>query len=71
MESVRNLDGVSGGTLLPGISATTSGEDDPFMGETLNLMQFSAADGYFSLVGEPVDFEGQSKEFTAEDLISG
>ena len=71
MEAVRHIDGVSAGTLLPDISVTTDGEDDPYMGETLNLMQYSAADGYFSLVGEPIDFEGQSKDVTAEDLITG
>jgi hypothetical protein len=70
MESVRNLDGISGGVLLPGITVTTDGEDDPYMGESLNLMQYSTADGYFSLVGDVVDFEGQALEFTPEDLVS-
>lgn len=70
MESVRNLDGISGGTLLPGITVTTDGEDDPYMGESLNLMQYSTADGYFSLVGDVIDFEGQALEFTPEDLVS-
>src|SRR5918994_7236795 len=70
MESIRNLDGISGGTLLPGITVTTDGEEDPYMGESLNLMQYSASDGYFSLVGDLVDFEGQALEFTPEDLVA-
>src|SRR5215211_7145871 len=40
MQTLRTLDGVDGGLLLPGISVTTNGEDDPYMGETVQLVQY-------------------------------
>jgi branched-chain amino acid transport system substrate-binding protein len=75
MESIRNLDGVSGvGVLLPGVSATT-GEGDAFMGESLQLLQYDyIGDGernHFVPQGELVGFEGETSELTPEDLITG
>lgn len=75
MESLRNLDGVSDvGLLAPGVSITT-GEDDPYMGESLLLAQYEfAGEGqrnHFVPQGELVSFEGETTEVTPEDLISG
>lgn len=75
MESLHNLDGVSDvGLLLPGVSITT-GPDDPYMGESLQLGQYdfvgAGQRNHFALVGDLVDFEGQTAEFTPPDLISG
>jgi branched-chain amino acid transport system substrate-binding protein len=75
MESVRNLDGISDvGLLLPDVSVTTS-EDDPYMGESLQLAQYEfVGDGqrnHFALQGELVDFEGRTLDLTPEDLVTG
>jgi branched-chain amino acid transport system substrate-binding protein len=70
MDAVRNMDGITGGLLLPGVEITT-GPDDCYMGETVTLMQYDLAKKYFELVGEPIDFEGKTAESTPEDLITG
>ncbi len=75
MESLHNLDGISDvGLLLPGVSVTTSG-DDAYMGETLQLAQYTfegeGARNHFVPTGDLVDFEGQTTELTPEDLING
>jgi hypothetical protein len=75
MESLHNLTGSDLGLLLPGVTVK-SGEDDPYFGETYNLMKYKwVGDGdndinRFELVGDPVDNEGQTKELTPPDLIS-
>lgn len=69
MESVRNLDlGDDIGLLAEGTGVVTS-EDDPFMGETFNIVQYDAAAGYFNIV-EPLDYEGETGEITPESLIT-
>ena len=69
MESVRNLDvGDDIGLLAPGTSVVT-GDGDPFMGETFNLVQYSFADQYFTII-EPFDYEGETGEITPEELIT-
>jgi hypothetical protein len=75
MESVSNMDGISDvGLLLPGVSVNT-GEDDPYMGETVVLTQYEfTGEGkrnHFVAQGELVDFEGQTLELTPEDLVTG
>ena len=68
MEAVRNMDGLVGGTLLPGIKITT-GPDDPYMGETVQLQQYSLDKHFFELLDEPIDFEGKTASLTPPDLI--
>jgi branched-chain amino acid transport system substrate-binding protein len=75
MESVSNMDGISDvGLLLPGVSVNT-GEDDPYMGETVVLTQYEfTGEGqrnHFVAQGELVDFEGQTLDLTPEDLVTG
>ena len=70
MAAVRNMDKLKGGLLLDGISITTNGEKDPFMGETVQLVQYDAANKYFNDVGSLVDEEGKTKEITPPDLIN-
>jgi branched-chain amino acid transport system substrate-binding protein len=69
MQTLRTLDGVEGGLLLPGISVTTNGEEDPYMGETVQLVQYDAAAAHFNNVGDLVDFEGQTADLTPPELI--
>jgi branched-chain amino acid transport system substrate-binding protein len=73
MESVHNLDlGDDVGLLLPGTGVlTNSGDDDNFMGERVNLVQYTFAETHFQTVGDVYDFEGQTPDFTPSDLISG
>jgi hypothetical protein len=75
MESVHDLDlGDDTGTLLPGTGITTS-EDDPFMGERVNLSQYGFegpdARNHFTIVGDVYDFEGQTADLTPPELIEG
>jgi branched-chain amino acid transport system substrate-binding protein len=74
MESLHNLDGISDvGLLLPDVSITTS-EDDPYMGETLQLAQYDFLGpdqrNHFVPQGDLTDFEGQTGELTPEDQIN-
>ncbi len=71
MNSVRNLDGVEGGLLIPGAKVTTSGTEDPYMGETVQRVQYNFAEKHFENIGEPVDFEGKTAKLTPKGLISG
>ena len=44
--------------------------DDPFLAEYLQMVQYDAAAGHFNNVGEVLDFEGKTAEFTPGDLIN-
>jgi branched-chain amino acid transport system substrate-binding protein len=74
MESVRNLSVSDVGLLLPDVTIETS-EDDPFMGESLQLAQYDflgeGQRNHFVPQGELVDFEGETADLTPEDLITG
>jgi branched-chain amino acid transport system substrate-binding protein len=74
MEAMRNIDGISDvGLLLPGVSITT-GEDDAYMGESVQLAQYEfTGEGqrnHFVLQDDLVDFEGDTPDLTPEDLIT-
>jgi branched-chain amino acid transport system substrate-binding protein len=69
MQSVRSLDGATGGLLLPGVSVTTDAPDDAFMGETVQMVQYDAAAAHFNNVGDLIDFEGQTPDLTPAELI--
>jgi len=71
MEAVRNMKGLDGGLLIDGAKVTTSGERDPYMGETVQVIQFDASKKYFSKIGQPIDFEGQTKKLTPKELVEG
>jgi branched-chain amino acid transport system substrate-binding protein len=69
MEAMRSIDGLSEvGMLVDGVEVRTSA-DDPFLAENLQLVQYDGAAGHFNTVGEVLDFEGQTADFTPEDLI--
>lgn len=74
MEAYRNLElGDDVGLIGPGGGVTLS-EDDHYMGERLQRAQFvmnSPEEYYFAPQGEIRDFEGQTPEYTPEDLITG
>ncbi len=69
MEAVRSMDKLKAGLLLDGIAISTS-KDDPFMGETVQIIQYNANNKYFDDVGGLVDEEGKTKSITPPDLIN-
>jgi branched-chain amino acid transport system substrate-binding protein len=69
MQSVRSLDHLKGGLLLPDITVTTSAPDDLYMGETVQMVQYDAAAAHFNNVGDLIDFEGKTADLTPEELI--
>ncbi|HEY8546527.1 MAG TPA: ABC transporter substrate-binding protein [Acidimicrobiales bacterium] len=70
MEAVRNLDvGDDVGLLAEGTGVTVD-DEDRFMGERFNLVQYNFENLYFDLV-EAFDYEGQTAELTPEELING
>ncbi len=70
MDAVRNLDGASTGLMLDGVEVSV-GPDDHFLGETVQLVQYDAAEAHFNEIGELIDFEGQTADLTPEDLVNG
>jgi branched-chain amino acid transport system substrate-binding protein len=71
MDSVRHMKGVTGGLLLPGDSLTTSPPNDLFMGERVQTVKYDATKKYFSDIGAPLDYEGQTEKLTPKTLIQG
>ena len=63
MEAARNLDLEDVGLMLPGLPVR-GGEDDKFLVETMQLMQYSEALGYYEFLGEPTSFEGETASVT-------
>lgn len=71
MQAARELSDVQGvGLQLPGATWSV-GEDDWFLGENFNLVQYSAADGYFKVLGEMQKLDDETEEITPESLING
>lgn len=70
LDALRTIDTADLGLLMEGVQAKMDWEDDPFLAENLQLIQYSAANGYFDNVGEIIDFEGKTAEFTPEELIN-
>lgn len=70
MEAVRNLDvGDDVGLLSEGTGVTVD-DEDRFMGERFNLVQYNFTNLYFDLV-QPFDYEGETAELTPEELVNG
>ena len=56
MEAAYNLPGLELPMLLPGVTVTTSGVDDPFPIESMRMGEWNGE--YFDYVGELTSFEG-------------
>lgn len=69
MNTMYDLQGVTGGLLLDGVEVNTS-PDDRFLAEDVQMIQYDAANKYFTNVGEVLDFEGTTTDITPEDLIN-
>lgn len=75
MESVRALDlGDDIGLLAADTGVLTNGEDDPYMGERFNLIQYefeaTGAANHFNII-KPYDYEGETADLTPEELVTG
>lgn len=69
MNAMYDLKGLSGGLLLDGVTVNTSPEDR-FLAEDLQLIQYDAANKYFTNIGDVLDFEGKTTEVTPAGLIN-
>jgi branched-chain amino acid transport system substrate-binding protein len=74
MEALHNIDASGVGVLLPDTTVKT-GADDPYLGETYQIMKYEFtspdAKNHFVLQGEPQDVEGKTASLTPSDLING
>ena len=68
MNKMYDLKDVTGGLLLDGVEVNTS-PDDRFLAEDVQMIQYDAANKYFTNVGEVLDFEGTTPDITPADLI--
>jgi branched-chain amino acid transport system substrate-binding protein len=70
MEAMHSIDDISEvGLLIDGVGIHTD-EDDNFLAENLQLVQYDATAAHFKAVGEVIDFEGKTTELTPEELIN-
>ncbi len=69
MNKMYDLKNVTGGLLLDGVEVNTS-PDDRFLAEDVQMIQYDAANKYFTNVGEVLDFEGTTTDLTPKDLIN-
>ncbi len=70
METARTIDVRDVGLLMPGVSLSVDAEDW-FLGEMFSLVQYSVAVGHFELVGDILDFQGETAKITPKSLIDG
>ena len=70
METARTLDVKDVGLVMPGVTLSVNAKDR-FLGETFTLAKFNAAAGHFDLVGDLLDFSGQTAKITPPGLIAG
>ena len=63
MEAAWNLSDETPGLLLPGISITTAGSDDPYVIEQMQIGQYNG--DYWELQGDVVSFEGQTGDYAS------
>jgi branched-chain amino acid transport system substrate-binding protein len=69
IDAMRRIDTEDLGLLIEGVTARM-GDDDPFLAENLQLIQYNAAEAYFENVGDVIEFEGRTAELTPEELIN-
>ena len=68
LNTLRTIDTKDVGLLVEGVTAKMSA-DDPFLAENLQLIQYDAANKYFTNVGELIVFEGKTGDLTPKSLI--
>ena len=68
VNAMYELEGLTAGLLLDGVTVNTSA-DDRFLAEDVQLIQYDADNAYFTNVGDVLDFEGTTTELTPPELI--
>ena len=68
MNAMYEIDEMTSGLMIDGSFVNTS-EDDRYLAENVQLVQYDSAGGYFNYLGEVLDYEGQTAELTPPDLI--
>ncbi|MCB1037926.1 MAG: ABC transporter substrate-binding protein, partial [Acidimicrobiales bacterium] len=68
MNAMYDLQDVTGGLLIDGVTVNTSA-DDRFLAENVQMIQYDAAAEHFNNVGDVLDFEGKTADITPKDLI--
>ncbi|MCU1356931.1 MAG: branched-chain amino acid transporter substrate-binding protein [Acidimicrobiales bacterium] len=58
------------GLLVAGVEVHTAA-DDPYLAEDVQMVQYDAKGSHFVNVGDVIDYEGKTAQFTPKDLISG
>lgn len=71
MNTARTLSGVSGIGLMPDGATFNVSADDRFLGETFNLVRYSASNGYSTVLGGLIDEDGKTAGYTPAALING
>ncbi|MFN8019647.1 MAG: ABC transporter substrate-binding protein [Acidimicrobiales bacterium] len=69
MNQMYDLKDVTGGLLIDGVKVNTSTEDR-FLTEDVQMIQYDAANKYFTNVGPVLDFDGTTPDITPKDLIN-
>jgi branched-chain amino acid transport system substrate-binding protein len=69
MEQAYNLDDLTTGLSLPDSTFNTSLEDK-YPEEVLQLMQYNEAEGFYDFLGDPQDFEGQTRDLTPDSVLN-
>ena len=68
MNAMYEIDEMTSGLMIDGSFVNTS-EDDRYLAENVQLVQYDSAGGYFNYLGEVLDYEGQTADLTPPDLI--
>ncbi len=68
LNTLGTIDTKDIGLLVEGVTAKMSA-NDPFLAENLQLIQYDAANKYFTNVGDLIVFEGKTAELTPKDII--
>ena len=61
-----SIEDLTVGVLLPGVSINSSGTEDPYPIEAMQIGKYDQAAGFFQLQGELADFEGETGAFAPE-----
>lgn len=69
MNAMYEIEDLSAGLLIDGVTVNTSA-DDRYLAENVQMIQYDAANAYFTNVGDVLDFEGTTADITPEDLIN-
>lgn len=68
LNAIRNIDTEDLGMTVDGVKIKMS-DDDAFMAENVQMVQYDAGEAHFNNVGDILDYEGRTREITPEGLV--